>query len=48
MLTETVEPRSTDWTSLEDDPSGDRIMLAIQYTIALIAVLAAGLLGLVH
>jgi hypothetical protein len=37
-----------DWTTVDEDPSDDRSMLAIQYTIAIVAVLAAGLLSLVH
>ena len=48
MLTETAEPQVRPWMSDVDDPSGDRIMLAIQYATALVAVLAAGLLSLVH
>jgi hypothetical protein len=48
MLTETVDPQFQPWTPDEGDPNGDRIMLAIQYTTAIIAVLAAGLLSLVH
>jgi len=48
MFTESADSRLQDWASLEDDPSGDRIMLAIQYAVAIIAVLAAGLLSLVH
>ena len=48
MLTETAEPQLRPWVSDPDDPSTDRIMLAIQYATAIVAVLAAGLLSLVH
>jgi hypothetical protein len=48
MLTETAESQPRPWVSEPDDPDGDRIMLAIQYATALVAVLAAGLLSLVH
>jgi hypothetical protein len=48
MLTEIVDPQFKPWPSDEGDPSDDRIMLAIQYATAIIAVLAAGLLSLVH
>jgi hypothetical protein len=48
MLTETTQPQLQPWMSDPDDPSADRIMLAIQYATALVAVLAAGLLSLVH
>jgi hypothetical protein len=48
VINETADPRSSDWASFQGDPSADRIMLAIQYAVAIIAVLAAGLLSLVH
>ena len=48
MLTETAEPGLRPWASDADDPSDDRVMLAIQYATALVAVLAAGLLSLVR
>jgi hypothetical protein len=48
MLTETAEPPLRPWASDPDDPTDDRVMLAIQYATALVAVLAAGLLSLVR
>jgi hypothetical protein len=48
MITETADPRSSDWASSQGDPSADRAMLAIQYAVAIISALAAGLLGLIH
>jgi hypothetical protein len=47
MLTETADPQLRRWAP-DLDPDGDRVMLAIQYVTAIVAVLAAGLLGLVH
>jgi hypothetical protein len=48
MLSETVDPQIRPWSAESDDPAEDRIMLAIQYAIAIIAALAAGFLSLVH
>jgi hypothetical protein len=48
MLSETVDPQLRSWPAESDDPSEDRIMLAIQYATAIIAALAAGFLSLVH
>jgi hypothetical protein len=48
MLTDTLDPQVRPWAPDIGDPSEDRIMLAIQYATAIIAVLAAGLLSLVH
>jgi hypothetical protein len=53
MTTQTAfpdTPRSPlrDWTPVDDEPSDDVSMLAIQYAVAIIAALAAGLLSLVH
>jgi hypothetical protein len=48
MFTDTVDQPLRPWASDPDDPSGDRVMLAIQYATALVAVLAAGLLSLVR
>jgi hypothetical protein len=42
------EPASRTPGSLEADPTHDRIMLALQYLIAIVAVAAAGLLGFIH
>jgi hypothetical protein len=47
MLTETIDAQFQTWTPASD-PSEGRIMLAIQYTTAIIAVLAACLLSLVR
>jgi hypothetical protein len=48
MLTETIDPQLRTWTAEAADPAEDRIMLAIQYAIAIVAALAAGLLSLVN
>jgi hypothetical protein len=48
MLTETIDSQPRSWSAEAADPGEDRIMLAIQYTTAIIAALAAALLGLVH
>jgi hypothetical protein len=48
MLRETVDPQLPTWASDAFDPDADRVMLAIQYVTAIIAVLAAGLLSFVH
>ena len=42
------DPASRTSGSWEDDPAQDRIMLALQYLIAIVAVAAAGLLGFIH
>jgi hypothetical protein len=47
MLTETAEPQLQAWATDPADPAEDRVMLAIQYATAIVAVLAAGLLSLV-
>lgn len=43
-----IEPASRPSGSWEADPAHDRIMLAIQYLVAIVAMVAAGLMGLVH
>jgi hypothetical protein len=48
MLTETIDSQPRTWSAEAADPGDDRVMLAIQYATAIIAVLAAGLLSLVH
>ena len=48
MLTETIDPQLRAWNADTAEPGEDRIMLAIQYAVAIVAVLAAGLLSLVH
>jgi hypothetical protein len=48
MLTDIADPQLQAWTSDANDPDGDRVMLAIQYVTAIVAMLAAGLLSLVH
>jgi len=48
MLTETADPQLRTWVQDAVDPDEDRVMLAIQYVTAIVAVLAAGLLSLVH
>jgi hypothetical protein len=48
MLTETFEPQLQTWAPDPADPSGDLIMLSIQYLAAIVAVLAAGSSSLVH
>ena len=42
------EPASRTSGSWEADPAHDRIMLALQYLVAIVAVAAAGLLGFIH
>jgi hypothetical protein len=48
MLTETIDPQLRTWTAQAADPGEDRIMLAIQYAVAIVAALAAVLLSLVN
>ena len=48
MLTDIADPQLQGWMSDANDPDGDRVMLAIQYVTAIVAMLAAGLLSLVH
>jgi hypothetical protein len=48
MLTDTADPQLGTWTPAAVDPDEDPVMLAIQYVTAIVAVLAAGLLSLVH
>jgi hypothetical protein len=48
MWTETADPQLATWTPEDVDPDQDPLMLAIQYVTAIVAVLAAGLLSLVH
>jgi hypothetical protein len=48
MLTETADQQLATWTPEAVDPDEDPVMLAIQYITAIVAVLAAGLLSLVH
>jgi|RhiMetdeSRZDD1v2_1073273.scaffolds.fasta_scaffold13873_13 hypothetical protein len=48
MFTETADPQLATWTPEAVDPDEDPVMLAIQYVTAIVAVLAAGLLSLVH
>ena len=48
MLTETADPQLAVWTPEAVDPDADPVMLAIQYVTAIVAVLAAALLSLVH
>ena len=43
-----IEPLARHPGSAEADPPADRMMLALQYVVALIAVVAAGLLGALH
>jgi hypothetical protein len=43
-----IEPASRASESWEADPARDRIMLAFQYLVAIVAVAAAGLLGFIH
>jgi hypothetical protein len=45
MLFERVSRAPGSW---EADPAHDRIMLALQYLIAIVAVAAAGLLGFIR
>ena len=47
-LTDTPRVRSSDWRRVDEDPLDDRAMLAIQYAVAIVAALAAGLLSLVR
>jgi hypothetical protein len=42
------EPGGRTSGAREADPAHDRIMLALQYLIAIVAVAAAGLLGFIH
>lgn len=50
MLTEPIQGGLAGWPDREvlADPADDRLMLLLQYVIALLAVAAAGLLGGVH
>lgn len=48
MFTETADTQLATWTPEAVDPDEDPVMLAIQYVTAIVAVLAAGLLSLVH
>jgi hypothetical protein len=43
-----MEPANRAPESWEADPAPDRIMLAFQYLVAIVAVTAAGLLGFIH
>jgi hypothetical protein len=43
-----IEPASKAPESWDTDPAHDRIMLALQYLVAIVAVAAAGLLGFIH
>jgi hypothetical protein len=43
-----IEPARRASGSWEPDPTHDRIMLAIQYLVAIVAVAAAGLMGFLH
>ena len=43
-----IEPASRASGSWDADPAHDRIMLAIQYLVAIVAVAAAGLMGFLH
>ena len=43
-----IEPASRASEAWEADPAHDRIMLAIQYVVAIVAVAAAGLMGFLH
>jgi hypothetical protein len=43
-----IEPARGAPGSWEADPAHDRIMLAIQYLVAIVAVAAAGLMGFLH
>ena len=43
-----IEPASRAPGSWEADPAHDRIMLAFQYLVAIVAVAAAGLMGFIH
>lgn len=47
MLNEAIDPQLT-WAAQAADPGEDRVMLAIQYAVAIVAALAAGLLSLVN
>jgi hypothetical protein len=47
-LTDTPRVRPSDWPRVDEDPLDDRSMLAIQYAVAIVAALAAGLLSLVR
>ena len=48
MLTETIDSQRDAWSAEPGDPAEDRIMLAIQYATAIVAAVAAGLLGLLN
>jgi hypothetical protein len=48
MLRETADPQRATWSPEAVDPDEDPVMLAIQYVTAIVAVLAACLLNLVH
>lgn len=43
-----IEPATRAPGSWEADPAHDRIMLALQWVVAIVAVAAAGLMGLIH
>ena len=43
-----IEPASRPPGSWEADPGHDRMMLAFQYLVAIVAVTAAGLMGFIH
>ena len=43
-----IEPASRAPGSWEADPAHDRMMLAFQYLVAILAVAAAGLMGFIH
>jgi len=47
-LNDTPSLRASDWARVSEDPLDDRSMLAIQYAVAIVAALAAGLLSLVR
>lgn len=42
-----IEPASGPDSPWETDPAHDRMMLAFQYLVAIVAVAAAGLLGFI-
>jgi hypothetical protein len=43
-----IEPASRPPGSWEAEPAHDRMMLALQYLVAIVAVTAAGLMGFIH
>jgi hypothetical protein len=45
MLSDRATRQGASW---DVDPPHDRVMLALQYLVAFIAVVAAGLLGSIH